>query len=198
MARVTVVPEQFTMVLFDAGEIAALVAKVADDIGLSGDLPIRIEVDEAHPLGRTRVTLDPVTISVESGAFENAKRPRHLSERSVTGVTGRLLLRVRDRLDPAFGDPPSDGELTLQQHTVWDAYSLGRLARLGYPSQRHRRRYHFRIRHGFTDMADATFDRLWDAERLTWADLEAACAATAAARGDAPAGDKRSRSYSRS
>ena len=32
--------------------------------------------------------------------------------------------------------------------------------------------YQFRNRYGFTDAADAAFDRLWSAEALTWADLE--------------------------
>ena len=66
MARVIVVPEQFTMVLFDAGRVAELVGKVADDVGLPADLEIRIEIDETHPLGRTRVSTDPVTIRAES------------------------------------------------------------------------------------------------------------------------------------
>ncbi|MEY2567573.1 MAG: hypothetical protein QOE35_2102, partial [Actinomycetota bacterium] len=35
---------------------------------------------------------------------------------------------------------------------------------------------------GFSDAADTAFARLWDADSLTWADIEAACAETAAAR----------------
>ena len=105
--NVTVTPDPFTMVLFDAADIRRVVAEVARLVGVDRD--IRIEVDERTPLGRTYVTeLEPVTIEVESGAFEDARRPRHLSETSVKEVAGRLLFRVGDRLDPAFGPPPPD------------------------------------------------------------------------------------------
>ena len=50
---------------------------------------------------------------------------------------------------------------------------MGRIGRLGHRVQRQRRLYHFRNRHGFTDAADAAFDRLWSGEGLTWADIVA-------------------------
>jgi hypothetical protein len=105
-----------------------------------------------------------------------------MSDRGIVDVLGRLLFRIQDRLDPGFGTPPEDGELTLQQQTAWDAYAVGRAGRAGLPVQKPRRQYHFRNRHGFSDVADAVFDRLWNAERLTWAEIDAACAETAAAR----------------
>lgn len=178
---VTVTPDPFTMVLFDPTAIARVVADVAALVGVDRD--IVVEVDERTPLGRTYVTeLDPITIRVESGAFEDARRPRNLSEIGVRDVVGRLLFRVKDRLDPAFGTPPADTDLSLQAQVAWDAYCVGRCARVGLPVQEQRRRYHFRNRHGFTDVADATFERLWHGEGLTWADIEAACAATERAR----------------
>ena len=179
--NVTVTPSTFTLVLFDADEIARIAAETAALVGLERDLTI--EVDERSPLGRTTVpSLDPLTVSVESGAFEDARRPRHLAERSVREVLGRLLMRVRDRLDPAFGEPLPDDALSLRHQVAWDAYCVGRCQRLGLPVQEQRRRYHFRNRHGFSDVADAEFDRLWHGEALTWADIEAACAATETAR----------------
>jgi len=190
MADVTVVPEQFSLIQFEAGEIAAEVGRIADEIGM-GDRPITVEVDEYSPFGYSHVSsLDPLTIKVESGAFEDAKHPRHLSPTSVTSVMGRLLFRARDRLDPAFGDPPPDEELSLAQHVAWDVYAVGRAERIGYPGQRERRRYHFRVRHGFTDVADTVFDRLWSGTDLTWADIDAASAEAAAAK---PAPPKRAR-----
>jgi hypothetical protein len=36
---------------------------------------------------------------------------------------------------------------------------------------RQRRLYHFRNRHGFTDVADAVFERVWGADGLSWAEL---------------------------
>jgi len=183
VAKVVVVPETFTLVHFDAGRIQELSEKVADLVGLPADAEIRIEVEEQSPLGRVRVeSISPVTIAVQGGAFEHAKKPRHLSDESVVDVLGRVFHRIKDRLDPAFGQPPPDSDLTLQQSTAWDAYCVGRAARLGLNPSKPRRLYHFRNRHGFTDVADATFERLWDAEHLTWADIEADCAQTASAR----------------
>jgi hypothetical protein len=48
-------------------------------------------------------------------------------------------------------------------------------------TRRLRRLYHFRLYNGFTDVADAAFDRLWSADALTWSGLEAICAECAAA-----------------
>jgi hypothetical protein len=187
VAQVTVSPEQFALVVFDAAEIASIAGELADRLDL-GDRRIEIEVDERTPLGSSAVTsLDPITITVESGSFEDAKRLRHLSPASVKAVVGRHLLRARDRLDPSFGDPPPDDEIPIGHYTAWDVYAVARLHRLGYPDQRPRRQYHFRIRHGFTDASDRVFDRLWSADGLTWADVVAASEEAAASRPAAPA-----------
>jgi hypothetical protein len=183
MAKIVVSPERFSLVFFDAERIAELAGMVADRIGLAGDVEIRIDVDERVPLGRVKVvSVDPITLAVEGGAFEDAKRPRYLSDRSVLDVTGRLLLRVKDRLEPGFNDAPGDGKLTLPQAVAWTVYSEGRCDRMGLPTQKQRWRYHFRNRHGFTDTADATFDFLWFADQLTWADIEDVCDQTQRAR----------------
>src|SRR5690606_24422434 len=99
---------------------------------------------------------------------------RSFSPSATANVVGRLLLRVRDRLDPAFGAAPADGELTLQRAAAWDAYCVGRLVRLGHDrfDERQRRLYQFRTRHGFTDAVDAAFAALWEGDDLTWADVE--------------------------
>lgn len=186
MAAITVSPEEFHLVEYDAAEIVSIVRELAEKIGL-GDRAIHIEVDEKTPLGSSAVvSVDPITITVESGGFEDAKHLRHLSRESVEGVVGRHLMRTKDRLDPAFGEPPADDDIPIEQYVAWDIYAVGRLERRGFPSQRERRRYHFRIRHGFTDVADRVFDRLWAAENLTWADLQAASAEAMAAKPDAP------------
>jgi len=182
VASVTVSPEEFHLVLYDAAEIASIVSALADTVGL-GDRTIEIEVDEKTPLGSSAVvSLDPIRITVESGAFEDAKKLRHLNREGVEGVIGRHFMRTIDRLNPDFGDPPADDDLPIELYTAWDIYAVGRLERLGFPSQRERRRYHFRIRHGFTDVADRVFDRLWTADGLTWADIQAASAEATAAK----------------
>lgn len=175
MARVCVLPDVFTLVDFEAADIARLAAETAAAVGLPDDLDLILEIDEANPFGGSSVAIEAktVTLSVEGGAFENPKAIRQLSEAGTRLVLGRLLFRVRDRLDAAFGDPPPDPELTFAQHAAWDAYAVGRYARLaGVNGGRDRRRYAFRLRHGFTDAADRVFDRLWGSEGLTWADLE--------------------------
>lgn len=108
--------------------------------------------------------------------------PRTLSDRLTADVLGRLLFRAADRRSPGFADAPADDELDLAQQTAWDSYSMGRLERLGYDVRKPRRLYHFRNRHGFNDVADAAFEKLWTGEGLTWADLDAVCQETAAAR----------------
>lgn len=181
MATVEVTPGEFHFVIFDAGEIAAIVEQVADDIGLEGDAQISVAIDEATPLGRTRLTsVDPMAIEIEGGAIEEPTSPRSLSERLVKDVVGKLLLRAKDRRSEAFAAAPAEDDLTLQQLTAWDAYCMGRLERLGYDVRKPRRQYHFRNRHGFNDVADAEFERLWAGEALTWGDLTAACERTAA------------------
>lgn len=179
----TVVPETFTLVQFDAARIRAVIEQLLPDVGLAPDVDVTVQVDEGVPMGRAEVvSVDPIVVEVEGGAFEDPKRPRQLSEAGTADVLGRLLIRVRDRRDPAFGDPPPDAELTLAHRAAWDVHGVGRLARRGYRAQRQRRLYAFRTTHGFNDAADAAFDRLWDAEQLTWAEIVTISDAAVAAR----------------
>ncbi len=168
-SRVTVTPEEFTMVEFDAVEIAGIATELMDRLGFDGRLAV--VVDEASPLARsTLVAGDPLTIEVEGGAFEDTKRPRRLSPDRTADVLGRLLLRHMDR-GAGFSEAPAEDELSLAEHSAWEIYAVGRLERLGYRAQKKRRLYQFRNRHGFTDAADAAFERLWTGEGLTWADV---------------------------
>jgi hypothetical protein len=171
---VTVTPETFTMVDFDASTIATLTEQLVRETALPEGTSVEVDVIERTPLGRVRVeSLDPVRISVEGGAFENPQHLRQLSPDRVIDVLGVHLFQVRDRLDPAFGGPALDDEVQLPHRVAWDCYAVGRLDRLGHRTQRQRRLYHFRNRHGFSDEADAAFQRLWSADRLTWADITA-------------------------
>lgn len=182
MARVVVTPQQFHLVDFDAAILAAAAEKMADEVGLPADAEIQLKVDESHPFGRVQVTsLDPIVIDAEGGAFENPKRLKTLSDKSMAEAMGQVFHQLADRLDAGFGAPALDTKVDQHQQVAWDAYALGRTARLGYDVSRPRRQYHFRNRHGFTDVADAAFDRLWTGTGLTWADIEAVCAETAAA-----------------
>jgi hypothetical protein len=170
---VTVSPQKFTYVNFDAAEIERTVGDLAAALGIASD--IAIEVDETSPLARVTVVNDgnPITVRAESGALEDTKRLRQLSGRAVSTSIGRVLMRLRDRASGRFSDAPSDAELTLPQQAAWDTYCLGRLERVGVPVNHQRWRYNFRNRHGFNDEVDVAFDRILAADDLSWAELSA-------------------------
>lgn len=176
---VTVEPDVFKFVHFDA----ALIARVGDQLTalLAIDRPVHIEVDETTPLARVVVELgDTITVHVQSGAFEDPRVPREQSESSTAASLGRALLRARDRLEGGFGEAPPDDALSLRQVAAWETYSVGRLARLGLLVNQQRWRYNFRNRHGFSDVSDASFDRIWASDGLTWGELDAISTAGAA------------------
>lgn len=180
--KVSVSPETFELIDFDAAEIAAVTASVADAVGLGDDVAIRVEIDETVIMAKTASRIepgDPTTVVVEAtgGAFESLRAARTFDETRCRNVLGQALLRARDRLDPAFGEPPADGDLDVHQETAWAATIEGRLDRLGIVKGRPQRRiYHFRVRHGFNDTVDRVFEQLWGDDAPTWAGIEAASA----------------------
>jgi hypothetical protein len=180
---VTVSPEQFSMVFFDA----AAIASVADDLLARLDLAdheLAVVVDESSPLARISGTVGDdgtITVEADSGAFEDPRQPRRLSEASVGGSLGRTLLRLRDRLDGSCADAPADNEVTLPHLASWEVYAVGRLGRLGLEVHRQRWLYNFRNRHGFTDVADSAFEHLWSTDALTWSELTSISDAAAVA-----------------
>jgi hypothetical protein len=172
MASVTVSPREFTLVGFDADRIEALASDVADHAGF-GSATIEIEVDETTPLTRSRIeSEDPIRLRVESGAFEDPRQPRQMSEVAVTEVVGRHLLKLADVRDPAFA-APDESDLDLAHGVAWEIYAVGRLARFGYRDQRQRWLYHFRNRCGFSDTTDAAFEAIWSGQGLTWPEISA-------------------------
>jgi hypothetical protein len=169
---IDVSPTEFRLVEYDAAAIAAAARHVAALVG-AGERTIHVVVDETTPL--SRITAErggdgSITVHADSGALEDTRRPRHLSSAAAHVALGRVLLRALDRERAEFADAPAaDGELTLPQLAAWDTTCVGRLARLGVPVHQQRWRYNFRNRHGFTDAADAAFERLWACDRPTWA-----------------------------
>ena len=184
MAKVTVSPETFELVNFDAAEISRLASDVADAVGLDADVPVSVVVDETAMQGKSssRVEGGGVVIEASGGAFESLRKAREFDEERCKNVVGQALMRARDRLDPSFGDPPADADLGVREEVAWATAIEGRLARLGIITGRPQRRiYHFRVRHGFSDTVDRVFQQLWDTDTCTWADIEAASAEAAAA-----------------
>jgi hypothetical protein len=172
MAGIEITPTEFQNVFFELGQIEAVVSPLVEQAGIS--TTVRIEVDESTPQSRVRQTsVDPVVLTVESGALEDNKRPRQFGEVQAADSLGRALMKAADRLDPAFGAPGLDEQIPLPHATAWDTYAVGRLVRLGYAPQRQRRLYTFELRHGFTDVAIAAFERLWNTESLTWPEIVA-------------------------
>jgi hypothetical protein len=177
MANVNVTPENFELVQFDAAEIASVAADVAKAVGLGDDVDVAVNVDELVMMGRTasRVEDGRVVVDVTGGAFESLRRARTFDETRARAALGHALLRARDRLDPAFGEPPPDDAISVPEETAWATSIEGRLDRLGVLTGRPQRRiYHFRVRHGFNDTVDQVFDRLWNADTVTWADIASA------------------------
>ena len=182
MAKVSVTPETFELINFDSGEITRLAEQVADAVGLGADVPVSIAIDETAMQGKSsaRVEGDGVVIEASGGAFESLRKAREFDEERCKSVLGHALLKARDRLDPAFGDPPADADLGVREDVAWATAIEGRLARLGIIRGRPQRRiYHFRVRHGFSDTVDRVFQQLWDTDDVTWAGLQAASAEAA-------------------
>ena len=175
---VTVLPDEFHVVAFDRALIERIAAETLTAVGLA-DHDLRIEVDERSLLGRSETEFGErgIVVRVGSGAFEDTRRPRRQSETGTRLNLGRVLLRTADRIHGGFADAPADDDLSLADAAAWETYCVGRLSRMGIPVFEPRWRYNFRNRHGFSDAADATFDRLWSADGLTWAELSSVTAA---------------------
>lgn len=183
--RVTVRPAEFTLVPFDAAHIAAAVEAAASRVGFPPDVAVELTVDEelfAPLVGSLSDVVDGRAVCwISGGNLEDTRRPRHFSEAQAAVDFALLLLRAGDRLEPGFAGAPPDAGLTLGQRAAWDAWATGRAERLGLAVRRQRTLYDFRLQHGFTDVADRVFERLWSADTLAWVDLVAACAETGAA-----------------
>lgn len=172
-ATVEVTPTVFTKVEYEADVIARTAREVAAQIpGLPDTVEIRIEVDQEEPTPRVAVTsLDPIVLTVESGALEETKAPRTFGESQASLTFARLLFEVRDRLDADFGAPELGEPQDLAIKAAWEASCVGRASRLGFYAHKPRFRYNFRNRFGFSDAADARFDAIWANDQPRYADF---------------------------
>ncbi|MGZ8753093.1 MAG: hypothetical protein ACXW1S_08925 [Acidimicrobiia bacterium] len=190
MTKVAVTPNPFVLVEYDSGALSALTERVAGRVGVPDDVDIAIEVDEALPRPLIASYVDAIDVGdgvrgisiwCSGGNFEHPQYPRRFDDAGAEVKLATDLRRAADRLSPGFADAPPDSELTERQREAWDASAAGRVSRLGFAVREPLTRYHFRLSNGFGDAVDAVYERLWGADELTWADLEAACAETAAA-----------------
>ncbi len=173
LGRVIVEPAVFTKVDYDADTIAVLVREVVAKVpGLPEGLDLRIEVDEEEPTPRlTIASLDPAVFRIESGALEETKQPRSFGPTQASLALAQLFIQLRDRLDSDFGGPDLGEPLDLAAKAAWEASCVGRATRLGFRAHKPRFRYNFRNRFGFSDAADAEFERIWSNDVPTWSDL---------------------------
>jgi hypothetical protein len=183
-ARVKVNPDPFTLIAYDPAEIAAIVEDVAALTGFPPDVEIRLDVDEelfAPLVGQFSDVVDGRAQLWFSGAnFEDNRRPRHFSAEQARRDLTIALLRANDRLSDDFAEAPPDAQLTRGERAAWDVYAVGRAGRLGMPVRRQAQLYEYRLQHGFTDVADAAFERLWNAPSTTFAAIQEICAETGA------------------
>ena len=182
---VTVTPDPFTLIAYDAAEIREIIEEGAALVGIAPGVDIELEVDEvlfAPLVGHTTDVTDHASkMWISGGNLEDNRRPRTFSAAQARRDLTYMLLRGKDRLSEAFADAPDDHTLTRGERAAWDVYAVGRAARLGIPARRPAQLYEYRLQHGFTDIADAAFERLWNAETMTWAGVREICKETGAA-----------------
>jgi hypothetical protein len=185
MGRVRITPDPFTVVPYDGAVITGLVEEAAALVGFPSDVEIDLEIDEdlPHPLVGTAsdVVDGRARLWMSGGNLEDTHRTRQFSEPSARRELVQMLLRAVDRRSEGFAGAPPDIELTLAERVAWDVWTHARAGRLGVPNRPDRLRYDFRLQHGFSDAADAAFDRLWNAPTLTWDGLREICKETGAA-----------------
>jgi len=176
--HVTVSPEEFSLVSYDAERIAEIAREVADLLQVPN--PLAIEIDETTPLSKMSAVVDSgssdatVTLRLQSGALEDTRNLTTFSEARARLSLGRVMLRARDRMRDDFADAPDDLETSNSENAAWDAYCGGRLERLGLEPIQQQYRYDFRNRFGFRDDVDTVFDQLWASDDLGWHDLPTA------------------------
>jgi hypothetical protein len=189
VSTITVTPDPFTLIGYDTNEIRAIAEDVAALVDFPTDVDIDIEVDEelfAPLVGHASDVVDGRAHIWISGAnFEDNRRPLKFSADQARRDLTLTLLRAKDRTTPEYADAPPDRELTRAERAAWDVNAAGRAAALGFALRRQALLYEFRLQHGFSDVGDAAFQRLWDAPAMTFAGIREICVETGGAeRGD--------------
>ena len=113
--RVTVTPDPFTLIEYDAAEIARITEDAAALVGFPPDVEIALEVDEVlfAPLSGTMsdVVDGRAELWISGGNFEDTAGPAHFEPNQARADITHMLLRAKDRLSDDFADAPPDREL---------------------------------------------------------------------------------------
>jgi hypothetical protein len=164
-------------VLYDAATVRAVFEEVADLVGFPADVQVSLEVDEelAQPLTGSYVDVRDGALHLwySGGNVEDTRQARHLDPARARREFAMGLLRGIDRLSDAFRDALADDQLTDAQRALWDVSAEGRADRAGIAMRPDRARYVYRLACGFTDEADAEYERLRGGGATSWADLAA-------------------------
>ncbi|MEI6571177.1 MAG: hypothetical protein WCO36_07080 [Actinomycetes bacterium] len=180
MANLLLIPEEFTLVLFEASRMRELLDEVLLAVGAPSDLNITIEVDEelAQPMIASYVDVDGERISLwySGGNFEDTLKARVLDEERALRELGVGILRGMDRLSPEFAGAPRDNKLSDGQRVLWEVTAEGRCVRAGIPTREARLRYVYRLACGFSDTADAAYEKAWSGGFSTWESIAEAVA----------------------
>lgn len=181
---VTVRPDPFTLIEYDANEIGSIVADAAALAGVAPGVDIEVEVDEelfAPLTGHTSDVVDGVVkLWISGGNLEDNRRPRTFSAAQAQRDFTVAMLRGKDRLSDDFDGAPNERDLSRGERAAWDVYAAGRAERLGVKVRRPAQLYEYRLQHGFSDVADAAFERLWTSESMTWDGIREICKETGA------------------
>jgi len=170
---IVVKPTTFAHVDYEPDLLIRLVGEAVERVSMPADTKVHVEVDENLSTNRVRVVeIDPVKLEIESGAVENYQAPRTVGELEAAIAFTRLLLEVGDRRSVDFGAPEIGEEPTRAHRMAWDINLFGRTSRLGLRIHQPRYLYNFRNRHGFSDVADQTFNTLWNTDGLRWTEMQ--------------------------
>jgi hypothetical protein len=182
VSKITITPDPFTLVPYDVAEIRALLEDAAAIAEIPPGVDIVLNVDEelfAPLTGHMSDVVDgQVVLWISGGNFEDNKRPTHFSADQARVDLAVMMLRATDRLSDDFAAAPPDAQLARGERAAWDTYAAGRALRRGLAVRRPRQLYDFRLQHGFTDVADAAFDRCWNSDGITWEGIREICKET--------------------
>ena len=126
---ITVTPDTFTKVEFDADAIRSIAEAVSQRLGaIADDLDVELVIDEDQPTTRMSIaSLDPLVFHLDSGALEDTREPRTLGTEMASVSIASLFIEYLDRIDPSFGAPPLGQPEDFAERIAWSAYTHGRV-----------------------------------------------------------------------
>ena len=136
---ITVEPTSFTKVEFVEQEILAVAEEVRSTINATapgvdlGAQTTSLVVREDEATARMEITsLDPIVFTLDSGALEDTRVPRHLGVEMASVSLASLYIEYLDRTNDSFGAPGLGEPTDLADKVAWSVYTHSRVQRAGY------------------------------------------------------------------